>query len=327
MQVVDYVADEAGGGDSVDPRTSSGGRESRSGRGQRSLVWVNVFVAWTIGKPAVAAAEGAESTDGAATATSKLDAAFKPESTPKQGSPFSQVSMIGTANVISGDLTGEDGGTLASGGVGFVGMTPRHWTVIGAFTFGNEGTGTDNATAADYVTFLHVPTSALGVDLHIRWLAEWRKLWLGWSVGLRGSHQSFGFGDGNSESINAIGIDPSAAGSIAIDEDKGIYFVCEAGLAARFWNRPSTAFVDALDITSRNHAFFGFRGLTALNIGNIHVGVEFMRLWGGDINALKEFAIIPYVGFRGGLAPSSETPGAGAKGARRSAPPPPTPVL
>jgi len=41
-------------------------------------------------------------------------------------------------------------------------------------------------------------------------------------------------------------------------------------------------------------------GSAALQIGDVYVGFELMRFWGGDLNELKEFAIVPYVGVRGG---------------------------
>jgi hypothetical protein len=259
--------------------------------------------------PELAVAESAED---------KLDRAFS-------DSPFASVSFLGNANLIAGALTDENDSPVASGGVGFVAET-KHWTFVSVFTFGSAGTGDDSATTRDYVEFLQVPTSALGADLHVRWLTKLKEspIWLGASLGIRGSHQSFGFGESDSESINALGLDPSAALSVPLDVKKSMYFIAEAGLAARFWNRPAQAFVDALDMDSRDHAYFGFRGLAAMNIGSIHVGVELMRLWGGNLDELKEFAIIPYVGFRGGLSPATDPATRGLDGTHL---PPPTPLM
>jgi hypothetical protein len=215
---------------------------------------------------------------------------------------FDKLQFLGNANLIAGSLTTEEGETIASGGVGVYAETKR-WSLVTSFTFGSEGKTEESSTRADYVAFLHSPTSAVGGQVQVRFLQPIKTgvFRLGGSVTTRVNAIDFSFGDGSKESIKLLAIDPALAVSVLFSKKQDITFVGEVGLGLRFWNKPGQAFRDALMLPDDSHSYAGIRVLGALAVSNIYVGVEVTRYGGGQLSDLEEFAIIPYVGLRGGL--------------------------
>lgn len=245
-------------------------------------------------------------------------------------SVFDKLQFLGNANLIGGSLATEDGKTLASGGVGVYAATKR-WSFVASFTFGSQGTSEEDANTADYINFLRSPSSAVGGQVQVRFLKPYGKvIRLGGSLTTRVNAIDFAFGEEREESIKLLALDPSIAISLLFSDTHEISFLGEVGLGLRFWNKPSQPFRDALGLPDDSHSYAGVRVLGALAISNLYVGVEVTRYGGGDLAALKEFAIIPYVGLRGGLdifdkdKPPTTTPATDAKAVVA---PPATPLM
>lgn len=216
--------------------------------------------------------------------------------------PFDTVQILGDANLAAGSLTGSDGATVATGAAGIFASTDKY-SILAAFTFGSVGASTET-THADYISFLRTPTSAVGAQVQLRALypvANQGWLRLGPGMNLKANGTEFKAGPRTQE-IGMVQIDGSLAMSMKLDKSKDdLFFIAEAGLGLRFWNKPSKEFLDAIDINTDSHVFFGPRVVAAVSIGRIHVGVELTRFWGGALDQYKEFSVLPYVGIDGGL--------------------------
>lgn len=218
---------------------------------------------------------------------------------------FEVVKIVGDTNLSSGSLSADDGDTLANGAVGlfasakFAGERRLELTV--AFSFGNEGSTLEAADEADYVSFLRTPTSAVGGFIRARVLgAQTRGMRLGGTLNLRANAIDVVASDAR-DTISLVGIDPAGSLSVLVDSEREIAVSIDAGWSFRFWNKPSSALVAAL-MTSDEHFYYGPRVTAALQIGDVHVGIELTRFGGGDLDAYEEFTILPYVGLRGGLS-------------------------
>ena len=258
--------------------------------------------------------------------TSAVDAPAAEET----ASVFDKLQFLGNANLIAGSLTTEGGETLASGGIGVYAQTKK-WSLVTAFTFGSEGTTDENADIDDYISFLRTPTSAVGGQVQVRFLHSIGKaqvVRIGGSINTRVNVQKFAFGEGMQEAIKLLAIDPALAVSVLFSEKQEITFIGEIGLGLRFWNKPAQSFRDAIGIPDDSHTYAGARVLAAIAVSNVYVGIEVSRYGGGQLSEFEEFAIIPYVGVRGGLEVfDKQKEAAPAKGGADKAPPPSTPLM
>jgi hypothetical protein len=223
---------------------------------------------------------------------------------------FKSVIFFGDASLASGKLAGEDGKNISSGGLGASAKT-EHFDLLASFSFGSEANLDAASTASDYVTFLRTPKSALGGALSLRWLTlpckiEAPGLWLGATIAARANHQSFAYtndaGAITQQKVNLFSLDISFTTSIRLSEGQDISLDSQIGAASRFWGKPAASFLNALELSNTGHTFAGLRVMSAITVKNIYVGIELTRFGGTGLGDLKEFAILPYVGIRGGLA-------------------------
>ena len=222
------------------------------------------------------------------------------------GTPFETVDIFGDTNLTSGSLSNEDGETVASGAVGLFVATKAQaakplleFSI--AFSFGDEGSTISTPTKAEYVAFLQAPSSSLGGFVRARALSREYSdaVRVGPSLVLRANAVTLDASE-NDQKLSFVAIDPAAALSVIIDKTREISVAAEIGLSLRFWNKPKGDFREELGI-DHNHVYFGPRITAALEIGDVHVGLELTRFWGGGLADYKEFTILPYVGLRGGL--------------------------
>jgi hypothetical protein len=234
-------------------------------------------------------------------------------------SPFPVVKLVGDANLATGSLSGASGDDVSSGALGLYaesrfgqrcrlnGNACTTMSFLASFSFGSEGKTRSGADRESYFNFLRSPASSLGglVQVQVlRSVGRRKWLWMGGGLSLRASSLTFQYQeDSRSQDINLIGVDPSFILDMRLrdDTDLKVSLRSEVGLSSRYWNKPSRVFVEDLGLKDDAHAFFGPRVASMIAIGDIRVGIEMSRYWGGELERFKEFAIIPYVGIAGGI--------------------------